>query len=75
MEFGNLYAQVAPPGAPIPVLVEPFPVDNTYPMEEEIPAAVQHLRANKGPGPSGMRTDHLKGWLAAATKVEAPDWT
>jgi hypothetical protein len=75
MDFGNLYTRTASPGELIPVEVAPFTVDDTCPTEEEIAAAVRRLRAHKAPGPSGMRTDHLKGWLAAATKEKRPDRT
>jgi hypothetical protein len=57
------------------VEVAPFMVNDTCLIEEEIAVAVWHLRANKAPGPSGMQTNNLKGWLAAATKEERPDRT
>ena len=35
------------------------------PMEDEIEDAVKKLRRNRLGGPSGMRAEHLKGWLVA----------
>ena len=35
-------------------------------MEDEIEYAVKKLRRNRLGGPSGMRAEHLKGWLAAS---------
>jgi hypothetical protein len=34
---------------------------------------VRRLCVRKAPGPTGMRTDHLKEWLASATREENPD--
>jgi hypothetical protein len=64
-----------PPGQAIPVLAGPFHVLDEIPNEEEIATAVRRLRAGKAPGPSGMRTDHLKRWLAMAKREEQPDRT
>jgi hypothetical protein len=75
MEFGDLYTQMTSLGEPILLEVAPFMVNDTCLIEEEIAVAVRHLTANKAPELLGMRTDHLKGWLAVATKEEMPDWT
>ena len=36
------------------------------PTEGEIEGAVKYLRKNRSGGPSRMRSEHLKGWLAAS---------
>ena len=42
-------------------------------MEDEIEDAVKKLRRNRSGVASGMRSEHLKGWLAASNrgKMEA----
>ena len=40
------------------------------PMEDDIEWAVKRLRNNRSGGPSGMRAEHLKRWLAAVWKAE-----
>eukprot|EP00978_Attheya_sp_CCMP212_P028132 scaffold96327_cov32-Attheya_sp.AAC.1 len=61
-----LYRKEAPPGESIPILVEPVAVSDEIPEMEEIAEAVRKLRNNRAGGPSGIRGEHLKGWLAKA---------
>jgi hypothetical protein len=74
-EYANLYTQEAPPGEPVPVMVHPFDVPDHVPTEDEVEDAVKRLRRGKAPGPSGIRADHLKEWLAAARREQDPDST
>ena len=53
--------------------VTPFPVDNSVPEEEEVLWEVCCLRTNRAGGPVGMRAEHLRAWLGAATREESPD--
>ena len=46
----------------------PVEVDDLVPTEDEIEDAVKKLRRNRSGGPSGMRSEHLKGWLAASNR-------
>jgi hypothetical protein len=48
-------------------------ISDVQPSEAEIKAAVKRLRPGKAPGPTGMTTDHLKGWLAEAERAQDPD--
>ena len=64
----ELYSYVPPPGENIPVTVTLADVDNSLPSEDEIADVVKNLRRNRSGGASGMRTKHLKGWLAAANR-------
>ena len=64
----ELYNYVPYPGENIPIPVETFPVDELVPTEEEIEGAVKLLHNHHSGGTSGMRDEHLKGWLAAARK-------
>ena len=66
----NLYSYITPLGENIPISVEPFLVDDSVPTEEEIDWAVPRLRNNGSGGPSGMRAEHLKWWLAVARNNE-----
>ena len=68
-DWVELYSYVPPPVANIPIYVEPFPVDNLVPTEDEIQWAVKRLRNHRSRGPPGMRAEHLKRWLAAARKA------
>ena len=67
-ERTELYSQVPSPGENIPVTVEPALIDDSVPTEDEIEAAVKKLRRNRSGGPSRIRTEHIKGWLAAAKR-------
>ena len=57
----DLYSYVPPPGVNIPISVDPFPVDESVPMEDEIEWAVKQLQNHHSGGASGMRAKHLKG--------------
>ena len=48
--------------------VELAEIDDSVPTEDEIAAAVKKLRRNRSGGPSRIRAEHLKGWLAAAKR-------
>ena len=70
-----LYTKTEPTGPPIEVVVGPADVSDDVPLEAEIGEAVSRLKRGKAPGPSGMRTDHVKDWLMAAEREETPDRT
>ena len=46
-------------------------MEELVPTEADIEWAVKWLRNHRSRGPSGMRADNLKGWLAEARKEEA----
>ena len=66
----ELYSYVPPPGNNIPISIQPFPVEDSVPTEDEIKWAVTRLRNHRYGGPSGMRAEHLNRWLATARKSE-----
>ena len=68
LERVELYSQVPSPGDNIPVMVKPSEIDDSVPTEDEIADAVTKLRRNRSGGPSRIRAEHLKGWLAAAKR-------
>ena len=43
-------------------------IDDLVPTEDEVEAAVKNLRRNRAGGPSGIRAENIKGWLAAARR-------
>ena len=55
----------------IPVSIETLPVGDLVHTEDKIEWAVNRLQKHRSEGPSGMRAEHLKGWLAEAQKEEA----
>ena len=59
-----------PPGDNIPVTVTPSEIYDSVPTEDEIVEAVKKLWRNRAGGPSKIRAEHLKGWLAAAKRRE-----
>ena len=66
----GLYSFVPPPGTNFPISVQPFPVDDLLPTEDEIEWAVTRLQNHCSRGPLGMRAEHLKRWLAMEQKAE-----
>ena len=67
-ERTELYSQVPSLGENIPLTVELALIDDLLPTEDEIAAAVKKLRRNRSGGPSRIRAEHIKGWLAAAKR-------
>ena len=45
-------------------------VEDGVPTEAEVEWAIKRLRNNRAGGPSRMRAEDLKGWLAAARRGE-----
>jgi hypothetical protein len=72
-EYEALYKSADPPGDVIPVLVAPFDVDDLTPSAEEIEDTVRILKTGNVPGPSGIKLEHLKDWLAAFDREADPE--
>ena len=64
------YSYIAPLGENIPISVKPLPLDDSVPREDKIKWTVKRLQNHRSGGPSGMRSDHLKLWLASAKRKE-----
>ena len=64
----DLYSYVPSPGKNIPISVKPVLVDDSVPMKDKIEEAVKYIRRNRSGGSSGMRSEHLKGWLTASKR-------
>ena len=65
----ELYSYIPPLGTNIPIYVQPFLVEYLVPTEDVIEWTVTRLRNNRSGGPSGMRAEHLKRWLASENLV------
>ena len=64
----DLYSYVIPPGANIPISMEPLLVNYSVPTEDKIKWAVKRLQNHRSGGPSGIQAEHLRVWIAAARK-------
>ena len=62
----DLYSYVLSSRKNIPISVKPVLVDDLVPTEDEIKEPVKNIRRNRSGGPSRMRAEHMKGWLAAS---------
>ena len=45
-------------------------MEDLVPTEDNIEWAVRRLRANRSGRPSGMRKEHLRGWLREEKKAD-----
>jgi hypothetical protein len=59
----DLYRQRDPPGAPLPINIDPIPVDDGTPSKGEIRVAVAGLSNGRAGGASGIRAEDVKAWL------------
>jgi hypothetical protein len=71
-EYTTLYKATPPPGDPIPIHYHGDALNDTTPDEDEIRKAVRRLKAGKAPGPSGLRIDEIKQWMAERTTKPEP---
>ena len=69
-ERATLYCHVPNPGENISISVEPFPLYESVPTEDEIKWTLQKIRSNRSGGPYWMRAEHLRKWLWDTQKAE-----
>ena len=62
----------SPPERSILVALDPFPVYDSILEAKEVAVVVRHLRLNKDDSLSGMKVEHLRAWLWAATWEKFP---
>ena len=67
------YMHRPPEGKIILILVQPVSFEDGTPEVGKIAAAAIKLRPGRSGGTSGMKVEHLKAWLWAATKEKDPD--
>ena len=58
------------PGESILLSVNPLQLEDLAHTEDEIEWSVWRLRNNHSGGPSGIRAEHLIGWLEETRKAE-----
>ena len=71
----ELYWHVPFLGYPIPVVVQPFTVEDSITEEEDIAWVVHKLRLNHSGSPLGMRAEHLRQWRIGTTWDDTRDST
>ena len=69
----DLYRHLPPEDEIIPILVQPVSIKEATPEVGEISAEVRKFRPGRAGGPLGMKAEHLKVWLRAATREKEPD--
>ena len=62
-----------PPRRSIPVELDPFPIDDSVPEDEEVSGAVRQLLLNRAGGPYGMKSEYIWDWLRADTQEDYLD--
>jgi hypothetical protein len=65
-----LYARRDSPGEPLPINIDPLPVDDGTPTDSEVRAAAQDLTNGRAGGASGMRAEDVKAWLQGIKREE-----
>ena len=64
--YKTLFTRQDPEGDPVPIITEPFDINDEVPSEEEIRRALKLMRRNKTPGASGIKVEHLQQWAKEA---------
>ena len=71
VEREELYAERTSPGDLIPINVEPYVIQDGTPTESEIASVVRgKLRNGRAGGASGLKAEHIKGWLRGADEED-----
>jgi len=68
-----LYARRDSPGEPLPINVDPIPIDDGTPTDGEVRQAVQELSNGRAGGASGIRAEDVKAWLQGIRREEDPE--
>ena len=66
----KLYERVPPPEEPIPILVDPFPIDDDAPEGLELREVVRGMRNVRAGGASGICVEHIQVWLKGVVEEE-----
>ena len=66
----ELYTKVPSPGESIPINVDPFPIKDDTPTDEEIRETVRGLRNGRAGGASKIRAEDVKDWLRGVVLEE-----
>ena len=63
VEREELYRKISPARDPIRINVEPFDLDDLILEDAAIRVVVAGLQNGRAGGSSGVRSEHIKGWL------------
>ena len=69
----DLYAARTPTGIPLPIRVDPAPVNDAAPTDGELRMVVGQLQNGCTAGATKMKANHLKEWLANIMQEERED--
>ena len=72
-ECVDSYRQRDPLRDPLPINIDPIPVDNGMPSKREIWVAVAGLSNGRAGGASGMHAEDVKAWLHGIKLEEDPE--
>jgi hypothetical protein len=72
-EHVELYRQQDPPGDPLPININPIPVDDRTLSKGEIRVAVAGLSNGRAGSALGMRAEDVKAWLHGIKLEEDPE--
>jgi hypothetical protein len=67
-----LYARRDSPGDPLPITIDPVPIDDGTPTDAKIRDTAQQLTNGQASGASGMRAEDVKHWLHGIRLEEDP---
>ena len=69
-EYETLFSRGDPEGDPIPIHIEPSPINDEPPNEKEVVRALKRLRLGKSPGASRIRAEDLRRWHRLAREPD-----
>jgi hypothetical protein len=69
-EYSKLLVNKSSTGEPIPIMINPYSIDDSIPMDTEIGKAVGRLHTS--PGPTGIQAEDLKKWRNEVWREESP---
>jgi hypothetical protein len=67
-----LYARRDSPGDPLPINIDPVPINDGTPTDAKVREAAQKLTNGRVPGALGMRAKVVKHWLHGMRLEEDP---
>jgi hypothetical protein len=69
----ELYVACTPTGMPLPICVDPAPVNDAAQTDGVLRMVVGQLQNGRAAGATGMKAEHLKEWLANVKQEEPED--
>jgi hypothetical protein len=69
----DLYAARTPTGMPLPIRIDPAPMNDAAPTDGELRMVVGQLWNGRAVGVTGMKAEHLKEWFGDIKQEEWED--